>query len=568
MAEGAGQPVPTALDEKEILLRDDTLDSSLGPSRPNSKEWKDLEVESVAAPLYSYRLPVDALHRARRLEPWRFDRPHMRAFFFAWSSFFIAFFGWFAVPALLPSISSDKALDLTKANKAHSNAIALSGTVFMRMVTGALVDRFGPRRVQALLLAVFSIPVYLFGTVYNFASFATARFFIGGLGATFVVTEYWCALMFSRNIIGTANAVAAGWGNAGGGATNALMPQFYNLMKVFGLDEEKAWRVVMVIPGTMALIWAVVLFFFSDDCPDGDYKNLYRIGNLRPISALEAFARAARNPRTYVLFCLYASSFGVELTMDNVLATYFNKVFNLDQSIAGVAAGLFGLMNLFARAVGGIGSDLIARRYSMRGRVLWLFANLVLEGVFCLVFSRMTTIGAAIPTLILFSLFTQASCGAVFAIVPFVDPIATGSVGGIVGAGGNTGGVTLSLVFSHMSDPDAVRLISFVVLGISVLSFLLLWPLPVKVTTIGISDAELRALNRLSLQKDDLGVSEQPPDDKAMSPIVAISEPMNTGALQSVMRDSIEPVETTSALDRGTRPEAEHVSDVHPAQKP
>ncbi|KAF6000941.1 Nitrate transporter [Cyanidiococcus yangmingshanensis] len=377
------------------------------------------------------------------------------------------------------------------------------------MVTGALVDRFGPRRIQALLLTVFSIPVYLLGTVFNFASFAAARFFIGGLGATFVVTEYWTAIMFSRSLIGTANAVAAGWGNAGGGATNALMPQFYDLMKVFGLDEEKAWRVVMVIPGTMCVTWAALLFFFSDDCPDGDYKRMYRLGTMRQISALEAFARAARNPCTYVLFCLYASSFGVELTMDNVLATYFNTVFNLDQSIAGVAAGLFGLMNLFARAVGGIGSDLIARKYSMRGRVLWLFANLVLEGVFCLVFSRMTTIDAAIPMLILFSLFTQASCGAVFAIVPFVDPIATGSVGGIVGAGGNTGGVTLSLVFSHMSDPDAVRLISFVVLGVSLLTFLLLWPFPVKVTLVGISDSERRAVERMSLQQDDLGISSQ-----------------------------------------------------------
>jgi NNP family nitrate/nitrite transporter-like MFS transporter len=196
--------------DKQTALREDTLDSSLGPSRPTSKEWKDIEAEPPAEPAPRFRLPVDGLHRAKRLEPWRFDRPHMRAFFFAWSSFFIAFFGWFAVPALLPSISMDSALNLNAANKAHSNAIALSGTVFLRMVTGALVDRFGPRRIQALLLTVFSIPVFLLGTVFNFASFATARFFIGGLGATFVVTEYWAAIMFSRSLIGLANAVAAG----------------------------------------------------------------------------------------------------------------------------------------------------------------------------------------------------------------------------------------------------------------------------------------------------------------------------------------------------------------------
>ncbi len=238
--------------------------------------------------------------------------------------------------------------------------------------------------------------------------------------------------------------------------------------------------------------------------------------------------------------------------MDNVLATYFNTVFILDHSIAGVAAGLFGLMNLFARALGGIGSDLIARKYSMRGRVLWLFANLVLGGIFCLVFSRMTTIGAANPTLILFSLFTQASCGAVFSIVPFVDPIATGSVGGIVGAGGNTGGVTLSLIFSHMSDPDAVRLISFVVLGISVLTFLLIWPFPVKVTVIGISESEMRAVERLSLQQDDLGVANQASAGKDGALVEVTSNKNDRPAPLTGQRDSIEPQDATLETSQET----------------
>jgi NNP family nitrate/nitrite transporter-like MFS transporter len=30
--------------------------------------------------------------------------------------------------------------------------------------------------------------------------------------------------MFAPNVVGTANAASAGWGNAGGGATQAIMP--------------------------------------------------------------------------------------------------------------------------------------------------------------------------------------------------------------------------------------------------------------------------------------------------------------------------------------------------------
>ena len=49
------------------------------------------------------------------------------------------------------------------------------------------------------------------------------RFFIGCAGATFVTNQFWCSLMFSANVLGTANATAAGWGTLGGGVTQIFM---------------------------------------------------------------------------------------------------------------------------------------------------------------------------------------------------------------------------------------------------------------------------------------------------------------------------------------------------------
>lgn len=62
------------------------------------------------------------------------------------------------------------------------------------------------------------------------------------------------------------------------------------------------------------------------------------------------------NVNSWLLFWQYAACFGVELTINNVAASYFSDEFDLSTSKAGIVASLFGLMNLFARSLGGIWS--------------------------------------------------------------------------------------------------------------------------------------------------------------------------------------------------------------------
>ena len=63
-----------------------------------------------------------------------------------------------------------------------------------------------------------------------------------------------------------------------------------------------------------------------------------------------------------MLFLVYGACFGVELTINNIAALYYIDFFGLGLKSAGLVAGLFGLMNIFARTTGGIIGDKFGHR--------------------------------------------------------------------------------------------------------------------------------------------------------------------------------------------------------------
>ena len=316
------------------------------------------------------------------------------------------------------------------------------------------------------------IGLYLFGLGLSALLF---RVLIGGIGASFVITQYHTSVMFAPNCVGTANATSAGWGNLGGGVTQMVMPMVFAAFVWLGCTDAMSWRLSMVAAGAVCMIMGIAYFFLTTDLPDGNFADLRAKGE--HVSVAEgkgSFLLAAKDYRVWALFFIYAACFGIELTINNIAAIYYMDYFDLGLTTAGLVAGLFGLMNIFARTTGGFISDKFVEKGGLRGRVRWLFIALLIEGIALLFFSQMRVLALAIPTMIVFSLFVQMSEGATYSVVPFINKKALGSVSGIVGAGGNMGAVAAGFLFRYegLSYPQALMILGGLVTAFSFFTYL------------------------------------------------------------------------------------------------
>jgi NNP family nitrate/nitrite transporter-like MFS transporter len=391
----------------------------------------------------------------------------MRAFHMSWFAFFICFFGWFGLAPLMPVIRQE--LHLTKAQIGNLTIASVAITVIVRALIGFVCDRIGPRRAYTWLLVLGSIPVMLVGLAHDYQTFLLFRLAIGAIGASFVITQYHTSVMFAPNVVGTANAASAGWGNLGGGVTQIVMPLLFTGFVSLGVGQWWGWRMAMFVPGVVMLATGVAYYFLTKDTADGDIRTLRAQGAWDGASAGGAFAAAARDPRVWALFVVYAACFGMELTIDNIAALYFTDNFHLGLTAAGAVAASFGMMNIFARALGGIVSDRCHTKWGLRGRVTLLGCTIFGEGLALMLFSQMRWLPLAIGAMMLTGLFIKMSNGATYAVVPFVNRTSLGAVAGIVGAGGNVGSVMAGFLFKgSMPWTQALLVLGAVVTAISI----------------------------------------------------------------------------------------------------
>ncbi|MFA0236693.1 NarK family nitrate/nitrite MFS transporter [Vibrio sp. 10N.222.55.C7] len=430
----------------------------------------------------------------------------MKTLHLSWMAFFITFVVWFNFAPLLQMVKTSLGLSTEEIKTLLILNVAL--TIPARVAIGMLTDRYGPRLVYSSLLAVCSIPCFMFALADSFIQAAIARFLLGFIGAGFVVGIRLVSEWFPHNELGTAEGIYGGWGNFGSAAAAFTLP---TLALAFG--GEDGWRYAVGITGVMSLAFSFIFYKNVSDTPKGStyfkpaqvtamevtskgdfffllimkipmYAALALLtwklspSNINMLSDMAVYSVYAGLAALYVyevsqvwkvnknvfkeevpeihqykfkqvavLNVLYFATFGSELAVVSMLPLFFSETFELTPVLAGMVASAYAFMNLMSRPGGGWISDKFGRKPTLLILTIGLAVGYFAMGQVDSTWPVWLAVVAAMAC----SFFVQAGEGAVFATVPLIKRRMTGQIAGMTGAYGNVGAVVYLTVLSFVS---------------------------------------------------------------------------------------------------------------------
>merc|ERR1712070_764306 len=140
----------------------------------------------------------------------------------------------------------------------------------------------------------------------------------------------------------------------------------------------------MQIPACAFIMCAIGLKCLCQDTPT---KLRFEPSDTGKSSAsMWDYVEVLKDFRVVVMIFQYSACFGTELAMNAQLATHFRVYFEMESGSAAILAGSFGLMNLFARSLGGVFSDFMFAKFAFPGRIWAQFIAEFFEAIFLFAF--------------------------------------------------------------------------------------------------------------------------------------------------------------------------------------
>ena len=421
---------------------------------------------------YSFKVTEQEDDKANEIKFLDFSRPHGRAFYCGMLVSFAGFLNSYGVSPLLSEIRDN--VGLNSSDLWTSSMCNMILNTILRLPLGSMADKHGPRVLILFLLCLGAIPTACTGLfVETGLGLSLARMFSGASGSIFLVTQFWANAMFSKRVVGFASSVMGS--NFEYGLMQLLMGTIvfpFLKYQIFNGDANLAWRTSMAVPALISFVTGIVVYFISDDSPKGNYydrkKNgtMKEAGTMAEVPSIDSFRRAARNINSWILLVMYASIMGSIIAFVSATPLYYKDRFGQTTESAAAIASISGFVAPVGTVIGGYMSDLLARRWRLRGRLLVLLTSCFAMGVLLLIFRTIETMTFSIVILAVMSIVQQIAATSLFAVVPFVDSTCTGSVAGIVSFGIGPGSVVYMFAFRQLSYNRAMG-----VMGISSICF-------------------------------------------------------------------------------------------------
>ena len=160
-----------------------------------------------------------------------------------WLAFFVTFLVWFNHAPLLILIQASMGITDQQIKTLLILNVAL--TIPARIITGMLVDVYGPRRTYSAMLLL-TAGLCFFSMASSFEALALARFLMGFVGAGFVIGIRLVSEWYPARQLRLAEGLYKGMGNVGSAAAVTLP----TLALIF--DGDDGWRYATAVTGVIA----------------------------------------------------------------------------------------------------------------------------------------------------------------------------------------------------------------------------------------------------------------------------------------------------------------------------
>ncbi len=453
----------------------------------------------------------------------------------SWIAFFTTFFLWFCHVPLMPLIKESFGLSMEEAKALLFLNVAL--TIPARTIVGSLVDKYGPRLMYSLLLAISGCICFMFAWAQDYSQLAAARFLLGFAGAGFVIGIRLVTEWFPVKSAGTAQGIYGGWGNFGAAIANWALPAMATVFTLW-VGSDYGWRAAVSVAGVVSIVYAAVFYLAVRNTPKGStYFSPKKVGAMEVTSkgdfilylimALPIFIAMGiitwrLSPaqvgllsqyvtyaiwlgllvwflwHAYASFRLNRETFNTEV--DPMHRYKFKQVALLDLAYAvtfGAEIAVVSMMPLMfsnpdtydfslgkASLMAGcfMAMNLIARpgggwMSDKIGRKTTLMITVIGSALGYVGLAAMNPSWSLISigaVVIFCSFFAQAGAGATFGVVPTIKRRLTGQIAGMTGAYGNVGAASFLLVNSFFAPSIFFSVIAISCVAVFILLFVFL----------------------------------------------------------------------------------------------